>query len=68
VDLGTLVRPKKKELNLNLDYYLGINKRQKNAATKTWPVITFDKYSQVNVQVPHLFSFAKNKRNIFCML
>lgn len=49
MDLGTLVRPKKKELNLNLDYDLqgarrlkrglGDNKRKKNSATNTWPVI-----------------------------
>ena len=49
MDLGTLVRPKKEELNLNLDYDLqvarrlkrglSVNKRQKNSATNTWPVI-----------------------------
>ena len=52
MDFGTLVRPNKKELNLNLDYDLqsarrlkrglGVNKRQKNSATNTWPVIMFD--------------------------
>ena len=59
MDLGTLVRPKKKELNLNLDYDqqgarrikggLGVDIRQKNSVTNIWPVITFDNYSQVNV-------------------
>lgn len=66
MDLGTLVRQKKEELNVNLDYDLqgartlrgdlGVNIRQKTSVTNTWPVITFDNYSQVNVQVPHLFS------------
>lgn len=49
MDLGTLVRPKKKELNPNLDYDLqgarrlkrglSVNKRQKKLTTNTWPVI-----------------------------
>lgn len=49
MDLGTLVRPKKKELNPNLDYDLkgarrlkrglSVNKRQKKLATNTRLVI-----------------------------